>query len=179
MTFSGLFYSPTDYPTYHDYQYERATHVLHANPNTGEGDAYKAMVKQAQLRMRVTNAIFQLHNPFTNEDRLVLRQILGYLDQHRHDLVAQCISVDSNAPQVNVPATWLEVSDLAFEGIQTLDYPYLLRVMQAIDILVCGIWQEEKDANKENVPPEFVQVTGGQIWSSAFMEWEHNRSLGV
>ncbi|KAK1982471.1 hypothetical protein LZ30DRAFT_625268 [Colletotrichum cereale] len=146
--------------THHSYQTARAAHVLHLDPNNVEGDDYRTEAKQVQLCTYIDLAVSHLHDPFTNEDRQVLRQILGYLDQHGHELVAHCISVDSNAPQVNVPASWLEVADLAFEGIRTVDYPYLLRVMQAIDILSCGIWyadseQEDKEGmNKENAPLE-------------------------
>ncbi|KAK1996960.1 hypothetical protein LX36DRAFT_722119 [Colletotrichum falcatum] len=129
-----------NYRTHHSYQSARAAHVLHADLNNVKDDGYRAEAKQTQLCTCVDMAISQLHDPFIEEDRQVLRRILGYLDQRRHDLVARCISVDSNAPQVKVPASWLEVADIAFEGIHTVDYPYLLRVMQAIDILACGAW---------------------------------------
>ncbi|KAK2043616.1 hypothetical protein LZ31DRAFT_621342 [Colletotrichum somersetense] len=144
-----------DYRTHHSHQTTRAAHILHADPNNVDDNDDRAEAKQAQLRASVDIAIGQLHDPFINEDRKILRQILGYLDQCRHDLVARRISVDSNAPQVNVPASWLEVAELTFEGIRTVDYPYLLRVMQAIDILACGIWYADP-TDKENVLPKFI-----------------------
>ncbi|KAK2057167.1 hypothetical protein LY76DRAFT_657925 [Colletotrichum caudatum] len=139
--------------THLNYRTARPAHVLHADPNNKEDDDDRAEAKQAQLCTSVNMAISQLHDPLINEDRQVLQQILTYLDQRKHALVARRISVDSNAPQVNVPASWLEVADLAFEGIRTVDYPYLLRVMQAIDILACGIWYADP-TDKENVPPK-------------------------
>ncbi|KAK1585786.1 uncharacterized protein LY79DRAFT_689657 [Colletotrichum navitas] len=151
---------PIEYCTHYSYQAARAAHALHADPNNVEDDGDRAEAKQAQLCTCVDLAISQLHDPFTNEDRQVLRQILSYLDQRRHDLFARRISVDSNAPQVNVPASWLEVADLAFEGIRTVDYPYLLRVMQAIDILACGIWyadsEQQKYTDEEKTSFEFI-----------------------
>ncbi|GKT66171.1 hypothetical protein ColTof4_03084 [Colletotrichum tofieldiae] len=135
----------TDYHTHHSYQTARAAHILHADPNNWEEDGVRAEARQVQLCTLVDLAIDRLHDPFTNEDRQVLRQILSYLDQRRYGLVARRISVDSNAPQVTVPETWIEVANLAFEAIRTVDYPYLLRVMQAIDILASGIWYADSE----------------------------------
>ncbi|KAK2027768.1 hypothetical protein LX32DRAFT_721614 [Colletotrichum zoysiae] len=147
--------SSINHRTHQSYQTTRAAHILHADPNNVDDSDSRAEAKQAQLCASVDTAIGQLHDPFIGEDRQILRQILGYLDQRRHDLVARRISVDSNAPQVNVPASWPEVANLAFEGIRTVDYPYLLRVMQAIDILACGIWYADP-TDKENVPPKSI-----------------------
>ncbi|EFQ35360.1 hypothetical protein CGRA01v4_13339 [Colletotrichum graminicola] len=151
---------PIDFCTHYSYKTASAAHVIHADPNNVEDDGDRPEAKQAQLCRCVDLAISQLHDPFTNEDRHVLRQILSYLDQRRHELFARRISVDSNAPQINVPASWLEVADLAFEGIRTVDYPYLLRVMQAIDILACGIWyadsEQQKYTHEENTSLEFI-----------------------
>ncbi|GKT50811.1 uncharacterized protein ColSpa_10992 [Colletotrichum spaethianum] len=152
-----------NYRRLHSYQTARAAHILHTDPNNVEEDEVTAEARQAQFCTLVDIAIDRLHDPFTNEDRQVLRQIVGYLDQRRYDLVARRISVDSNAPQVTVPATWTEVADLAFEAIRTVDYPYLLRVMQAIDILSSGIWyfdSEETETKKENIPLGFNLMTG-------------------
>ncbi|KZL87033.1 hypothetical protein CI238_02216 [Colletotrichum incanum] len=134
-----------DYHRHHNYQVERAAHILHTNSDSGEEDGVRAETRQVQLCALVDLAIDRLHDPFTDEDRQILRHILSYLDQRRYDLVARRISVDSNAPQVTVPVTWIEVADLAFQAIRTVDYPYLLRVMQAIDILASGIWYTESE----------------------------------
>ncbi|TQN69418.1 hypothetical protein CSHISOI_06070 [Colletotrichum shisoi] len=137
----------------------RATHIFHSSPSNTQEDGTIADFGHAQLCHLVSLAINRLHEPLSNEDRQVLRQILGYLDHHRHDLVALRISVESNAPEVTVPETSMEVAYLAHEAIRTLDYPYLLRVIQALEILSSGIWYtdlDEEEMNKEKIPLEFI-----------------------
>ncbi|KAJ0161108.1 hypothetical protein CTA2_6766 [Colletotrichum tanaceti] len=149
----------TDYCRQHSYRTTGASHIFHSSPSNMQENGAVADFRHAQLCYLVDVAIDRLHDPLSNEDRQVLRQILGYLDHHRHDLVALRISVESNAHEVTVPETSMEVAYLAHEAIHTLDYPYLLRVMQALDILSSGIWYtelEEDEMHKENIPLEFI-----------------------
>ncbi|CCF47484.1 hypothetical protein CH063_04174 [Colletotrichum higginsianum] len=137
----------------------RATHIFHSSPSNMQEDGTVADFGHTQLCHLVGLAINRLHEPLSHEDRQILRQILGYLDHHRHDLVALRISVESNAPEVTVPETSMEVAYLAHEAIRTLDYPYLLRVIQALEILSSGIWYtdlDEEEINKEKIPLEFI-----------------------
>ncbi|KAK6222084.1 hypothetical protein QIS74_04339 [Colletotrichum tabaci] len=137
----------------------RATHIFHSSPSNMQENGTVTDFEHTQLCHLVGLAINRLNEPLSNEDRQVLRQILGYLDHHRHDLVALRISVESNAPEVTVPETSMEVAYLAHEAIHTLDYPYLLRVIQALEILSSGIWYtdlDEEEINKEKIPLEFI-----------------------
>ncbi|WYZ43406.1 hypothetical protein EsH8_VI_001105 [Colletotrichum jinshuiense] len=137
-------------------QASTATHRDQADPS-GTDEVLTPQLRLMYLCAMVDIGLNRLHDPFTFGDRKILNHLVAFLGYRKRDLETSGTTADSNAEEVRVPENKDEVAELVCEGIRTLDYPYLLRVMNAIEVLANGIWQyvddDEAEANKENIPP--------------------------